>query len=80
MVERLEAFCTEPSTRPEQVTTLVPRAGGAVVLAQRRGAAHGGRRAGRHSVKVLLSVYAACLDGERDAYNARIQDLLDGEA
>lgn len=36
-------------------------------------------RAG-HSVKVLLSVYAACLDGERDAYNARIQDLLDGEA
>ena len=30
-------------------------------------------RAG-HSVKVLLSVYAACLDGERDAYNARIQD------
>ena len=36
-------------------------------------------RAG-HSVKVLLSVYAACLDGERDAYNARIQDLLDEEA
>ena len=36
-------------------------------------------RAG-HSVKVLLSVYAACLDGERDAYNARIQDLLDGGA
>jgi integrase len=36
-------------------------------------------RAG-HSVKVLLSVYAACLDGERDTYNARIQDLLDGEA
>ncbi|WP_328304825.1 hypothetical protein [Actinomycetospora sp. NBC_00405] len=25
-------------------------------------------RAG-HSVKVLLSVYAACLDGEREAYN-----------
>ena len=36
-------------------------------------------RAG-HSVKVLLSVYAACLDDERDAYNARIQDLLEGEA
>ena len=35
-------------------------------------------RAG-HSVKVLLSVYAACLDGERAAYNARIQTLLDGE-
>ena len=36
-------------------------------------------RAG-HSVKVLLSVYAKCLDGERDTYNARIQDLLGGEA
>ena len=36
-------------------------------------------RAG-HSVKVLLSVYAKCLDGERDTYNARIQDLLDGGA
>jgi hypothetical protein len=35
-------------------------------------------RAG-HSVKVLLSVYAACLDGERAAYNARIQDLLGEE-
>ena len=32
-------------------------------------------RAG-HSVKVLLSVYAACLDGERDTYNARISRLL----
>jgi hypothetical protein len=31
-------------------------------------------------VKVLLAVSAACLDGERDAYNADIQDLLDGKA
>jgi hypothetical protein len=33
----------------------------------------------RHAA-LLLSVYAACLDGERDAYNACIQDLLDGAA
>lgn len=36
-------------------------------------------RAG-HSVAVLLSTYAKCLDGQRDTYNARIQDLLDPEA
>ena len=33
-------------------------------------------RAG-HSVAVLLSVYAKCLDGQRDTFNARIQDLLE---
>lgn len=36
-------------------------------------------RAG-HSVAVLLSTYAKCLDGQRDTFNARIQDLLDPEA
>lgn len=32
-------------------------------------------RAG-HSVKVLLAVYAKCVDGQRDSYNARIDGLL----
>ncbi len=32
------------------------------------------------AVAVLLSIYAQCLDGQRDTYNARIQDLLDPEA
>ena len=36
-------------------------------------------RAG-HTVAVLLSVYASCLDGQRDTFNARIQHLLDPEA
>lgn len=34
-------------------------------------------RAG-NSVKVLLTVYAKCLDGQRSAYNDRITTLLDG--
>lgn len=34
-------------------------------------------RAG-HSVAVLLSVYAKCIDGERATYNARITALLNG--
>ncbi|MEJ2871741.1 tyrosine-type recombinase/integrase [Actinomycetospora sp. OC33-EN08] len=36
-------------------------------------------RAG-HTVAVLLSVYAKCLDGQRDTFNARISALLDPEA
>jgi integrase len=33
-------------------------------------------RAG-NSVKVLLTVYAKCLDGQQETYNARIASLLD---
>jgi hypothetical protein len=33
-------------------------------------------RAG-NSVKVLLTVYAKCLDGQRASYNERITSLLD---
>jgi len=35
------------------------------------------QRAG-NSVKVLLTVYAKCLDGQQDTYNSRIAGLLDG--
>ena len=34
-------------------------------------------RAG-NSVKVLLTVYAKCLDGQQESYNERIADLLNG--
>jgi len=37
-------------------------------------------RVAGYAVKVLLSVYAACLDGERDSHNARIRDSLGGDA
>jgi hypothetical protein len=32
----------------------------------------------RNSVKVLLTVYAKCLDGQQAAYNERINALLNG--
>lgn len=32
-------------------------------------------RAG-HSLAVLLSVYAKCMDGERSTYNARISEVI----